>query len=225
MNLTTNLIKAVYYKHKEYIKGLESTEVPLPLEMQTKIEAINDKFDRLYSIRRNKNAAIIEGLKNLLFEIKNNLKDAKIDQFDIGRRIEEPGQMVFISHNSLDKPLAKKISSELERFGIITWLDEKDIDYVKRNIIYTNQHSNKKDGYCGYLARALEQDWGVDMVKRTKNAADNVKTDIPIKYKNQHLTIDGQTGCIFFPNACMPAGVVTKLLKTGEITRDGLAGR
>ena len=127
MNLTTNLIKAVYYKHKEYIKGLESTEVPLPLEILTKIEAINDKFDRLFSIRRNKNAAIMEGLKNLLFEIKNNLKDAKIDQFDIGRRIEESRLMVFISHNSLDKPLARKISSELERFGIITWLDEKDI--------------------------------------------------------------------------------------------------
>ncbi|MCD4831749.1 MAG: replication initiation protein [Anaerohalosphaeraceae bacterium] len=120
--------------------------------------------------------------------------------------------------------ISEEHCSDKARKLIAYWLDEKDIDYVKRNIIYTNQHSNKKDGYCGYLARALEQDWGVDMVKRTKNAADNVKTDIPIKYKNQHLTIDGQTGCIFFPNACMPAGIVTKLLKTGEITRDGLTG-
>ena len=109
---------------------------------------------------------------------------------------------------------------------IAYWLDEKNIDYVKCNIVYTNQHSNKKDGYCGYLARALEQDWGNGMVKRTKNTADNIKTDVPIKYKNQRFTIDGQTGSIFFPNnTCMPAGVVTKLLKTGEITRDGLAGR
>ena len=67
--------------------------------------------------------------------------------------------------------LVSEHCSDKARKLIAYWLDEKDIDYVKRNIIYTNQHSNKKDGYGGYLARALEQDYGnSDMVKRTTEA-------------------------------------------------------
>ena len=127
LSLDSNLIKAVYYKHSEFIKGLEITAVPLDPKMLGKIEDINKRFNRLYSIRRNKNEALITELKNLLYKIKDDLKDSQIDQIDIGKRIEKFGQQVFISHNSLDKPLARKISSELEGFGIITWLDEKDI--------------------------------------------------------------------------------------------------
>ena len=126
-SLNSNLIKAVYYKHREYIKGLEITEVSLDPKMLGKIEDINERFNKLYSNRRNKNEALITELKNLLHKIRDNLKDSQIDQIDIGKRIEESDQQVFIRHNSLDKPLARKISSELESFGIITWLDEKDI--------------------------------------------------------------------------------------------------
>ncbi len=34
---------------------------------------------------------------------------------------------VFISHNYKDKPLARKISNELIKYGIKPWIDESEI--------------------------------------------------------------------------------------------------
>ena len=128
--------------------------------------------------------------------------------------------------------VAEEQCSDKVKKLIAYWLDEKDIKYVKRNIVYTNQHSNKKDGYCGYLARALEHDWG-DAVKHTKKTklkpekANNQtrKSVIQVKYKNQTLQIDSIAGCIFMPdNTCMPAGEVRRKLNNGEIVRINQAG-
>ena len=162
-------------------------------------------------------------------------------------RRPEKGRAVIIFHKENKQINAKNLSPVLIPEELISlvpeeqcsdkvkkliayWLDEKEIDYVKRNIVYTNQHSNKKDGYCGYLARALEQDWG-DAVKHTKKTklekANNQtkKPDMLVKYKKQTLRIDSVSGCIFMPdNTCMPGGEVRQKLNNGEIVRINQAG-
>ena len=70
-SLDSNLIKAVYYKHREFIDSLKIPEVSLDPKMLEKIEGINEKFNNLYSHRRNKNEALVTELKNLLKKNKS----------------------------------------------------------------------------------------------------------------------------------------------------------
>jgi len=44
--------------------------------------------------------------------------------------------------------------------SIIEFEKKQGVDYVKRNILYSNDKSGKS--YAGYLAKALKQDWGHD---------------------------------------------------------------
>ena len=37
---------------------------------------------------------------------------------------------VFISHNYKDKPMARKIAKELDKYGIKVWIDESEIRFA-----------------------------------------------------------------------------------------------
>jgi len=188
---------------------------------------------------------ILPKIRIALAQIKNHTS-LKIS---MTMRQPERGKAIIIFHKENKNINVKRLSPVLipevlislvpeEQYSdkvkklIAYWLDEKDIKYVKHNIVYTNQHSNKKDGYCGYLARALEQDWGdaVNHTKKTKLKPEkaNNQTRKPamlVKYKNQTLRIDSVAGCIFMPdNTCMPAGEVRRKLNNGEIVRINQAG-
>ncbi len=126
-NLDVNLLIAVYYELEKFNKELPEKEISFDSVILALIQDINDKFRELYSFLREQNDSLVAKLKELLNELKKTLKNSTAYQIDTKKQTDTNNYQVFISYNSLDKPLARRLSSELESFGIITWLDEKDI--------------------------------------------------------------------------------------------------
>lgn len=123
----TNLLRAIYYELEKFDKGLPDKEKPYDSDILKQINEINKSFRNGYSTLRNKNDALVENFNQLLEQLKKDVKKLSSFQTDLINNSKTRNHQVFISHNSMDKPLARRLSSELERFGIITWLDEKDI--------------------------------------------------------------------------------------------------
>lgn len=65
----------------------------------------------------------------------------------------------------------KKVKSEIEKYLLI-----EGFDYVKRNILYSNEMNPRS--YVGYLSNALKEDWGHDW--EIENIAKNKKKPIEI---------------------------------------------
>lgn len=126
-NLEINLLRAVFYELEKYNKGLPKEEISYDFDILKQIDDINNSFRKTYSTLKNQNDTLVKKLNGLLDELKKTVKNLSSFQIDLVKNSKTRNYQVFISHNYLDKPLAKKLSSELERFGIITWLDEKDI--------------------------------------------------------------------------------------------------
>jgi plasmid replication initiation protein len=95
------------------------------------------------------------------------------------------------------------------------WLDKQGADYVRRNIEYANQRSCKQNGYRGYLANALEQDWAEDHAQQT-NPGQKIQEGMVVESKGARHRVDA-TGCVFLANgACIPRGLLRQKLNTGE---------
>ena len=95
------------------------------------------------------------------------------------------------------------------------WVNERGLDYVRRNIQYTNQRSSKHNGYQGYLANALEQDWAEDH-RHQANGIQQIHEGMVVEYAGARYRVDA-TGCIYLSDgACMPPGLVRQKLNIGE---------
>lgn len=95
------------------------------------------------------------------------------------------------------------------------WLEKRGVDYVRRNIEYTNERSCKQNGYRGYLANAFEQDWAGEHPRQT-NSTQNIQEGMAIEYKGDQYRVDAM-GCIFLSDgACIPRGLLRQKLDAGE---------
>lgn len=95
------------------------------------------------------------------------------------------------------------------------WLDKQGMDYVHRNIEYTNQRSQELNGYRGYLANALEHDWGDDHPLETSRTH-KIQEGMVVEHKGARYRVDA-TGCIFLSDgACIPGGLLRQKLDAGE---------
>lgn len=122
--------------------------------------------------------------------------------------------------------IPRKHWTEKVRKLVSMWLAEKGMDYVKRNIVYTNIHSSKEHGYCGFLARALKGDWGGDISPDALKEADmkqrqteSVEPGSYVWYKGSRLRVH-EAGEIYLPDGtCIPPGMVMAKLMGGEMKR------
>jgi hypothetical protein len=98
---------------------------------------------------------------------------------------------------------------------VASWFDKRGLDYVCRNIEYTNQRSSKHNGYQGYLANAFEQDWAEDY-RHQATGIQKLQEGMVVEYGGAQYRVDA-TGCIFLSDgACMPPGRVRQKLDIGE---------
>ncbi len=121
-----NLLRSVFYALGENNKKL-TRKINVNAELLSKLVEINNHFDKLFSLMRKKISKLIITYDKLLDQLRKNSTKISVNDTILKETLKKQNYQVFISHTSLDKPLARRLSSELEKFGIITWLDEKDI--------------------------------------------------------------------------------------------------
>ena len=67
---------------------------------------------------------------------------------------------VFISHNYMDKPLARKISNNLNYYGIRTWIDESEIKVGDSLIAKIRKGIDDVDYLIALISKySVESEW------------------------------------------------------------------
>ncbi len=153
------LLLSIYYEIKKYFSKVKDTSPKIEANLHIEIQKINNMFNSLYKRTWTEKEKILDNSKDSLRKIKKILTTSSSKNFIEKNLVQNKDNLVFISHTSFDKPMARRISIELEKFGIITWLDEKDISpgssipeeiaIALENcthflLIYSNNSKNKK---------------------------------------------------------------------------------
>ena len=95
------------------------------------------------------------------------------------------------------------------------WLEKQGVEYVRRNIEYTNQRSREINGYRGYLANAFKHDWADDH-PRQPSRMQQIREGMFVEHKGARYRVDA-TGCVFLSDgACIPLGLLRQKLDAGE---------
>lgn len=153
------LLLSIYYEIEKYFKKVKDSATIIEKNLRMEIQKLNKKFEHLYERTRDEKEKILENSRDSLNRLKKIIQtQSSISAFE-NDNIQNEENLIFISHTALDKSVARRISSELEKFGLITWLDEKDIppgNSIPEEIakalencthfllIYSNNSNNKK---------------------------------------------------------------------------------
>jgi plasmid replication initiation protein len=104
-------------------------------------------------------------------EIKLGRKVAEIKLFIHPNTITKPKiavdsvktdeeQVVNPDYNELLSLIPEQHRNKKSVISAITNYQNKGYEYVKRNILYSNEKADKS--YCGFFVKALKEDWGID---------------------------------------------------------------
>lgn len=146
------------FRHQK--KKLESIEEYSSVDRKSlsTITLINKKFGNAYQTSMRAENYLLEAIKKKRQILKDSIE--KLENITVREPEISPDVPihVFISHTTNDKPIARRISKELEETGIVTWLDEKDIiggqsipeeitkgleDCTHFTVIYSNNSKDK----------------------------------------------------------------------------------
>lgn len=121
------LLLSIYYELEKYFEKIKNATTQIEEKLFLKILEINKTFKETYNKAREVREDTIDESERKRKDLKTILKHSSLVHSNLTNRAQDSNILVFISHTSLDKPLARRISNELEKLGLITWLDEKDI--------------------------------------------------------------------------------------------------